>query len=371
VSLPKPRRGEKIEPISCHPYRNYVVTIAEPEEVIWASIKQLCSRNFADRILHDIHSVRDKRTRKAMAHNIKLYIQRAFEFYDVAQNAETATSPLLYYYSFLNLAKALSEIRNPRFHRNPENYRHGITWRPNKYYVVGMHKEKISLTTRGVWHALFEAVSDYRCPAKNPTSIRIKDLFELCPEISDEFGRVFHLATASVFLKDISIFKDQKKKLIWLNILVNREELESISLTTSKFTRSLASYRRVYTEDSEMYKYELKYAKKYIGNNELNIALYDEIKDLNLFTFLENRKITYTFSMQDNLSFKLPQIMVLYTLMFWLGSLVRYDPHSVARLQESQYWLLIDGFMTQSKIWLLEQFEWYFYKTEKTLVSGR
>lgn len=59
--------------------------------------------------------------------------------------------------------------------------------------------------------------------------------------------------------------------------------------------------------------------------------------------------------------------MVLDTLIFWLGSLVRYDPHSVADLQDSEYWMLIDGFMNQSRIWLLELFEWEFYKTETTL----
>jgi len=29
--------------------------------------------------------------------------------------------------------------------------------------------------------------------------------------------------------------------------------------------------------------------------------------------------------------------------------------------------MLIDGFMNQSRIWLLELFEWEFYKTETTL----
>jgi hypothetical protein len=62
--------------------------------------------------------------------------------------------------------------------------------------------------------------------------------------------------------------------------------------------------------------------------------------------------------------------MVLYTLLFWLGSLVRYDPHSVARLQE-EHWMLIDGFMNQSRLWLLDLFEWELYQCETTLYSVR
>jgi hypothetical protein len=63
--------------------------------------------------------------------------------------------------------------------------------------------------------------------------------------------------------------------------------------------------------------------------------------------------------------------MVLYTLTFWLGSLVRYDPHSLSDLMNSRYWELIDGFMNQSRIWLLELFEWEFYKTQTILTSAR
>ena len=67
----------------------------------------------------------------------------------------------------------------------------------------------------------------------------------------------------------------------------------------------------------------------------------------------------------------MPQLMVSYTILFWLGSLVRYDPHSVDALMDSEYWMLIDGFMSQSRVWLLELFEWALYRTETTLWSAR
>ncbi len=57
--------------------------------------------------------------------------------------------------------------------------------------------------------------------------------------------------------------------------------------------------------------------------------------------------------------------------MFWLGSLVRYDPHSIAYLQESKYWMMIDSFMNESRIWLLELFEREFYQRETILKTAR
>jgi hypothetical protein len=96
-----------------------------------------------------------------------------------------------------------------------------------------------------------------------------------------------------------------------------------------------------------------------------------EIRAMNLVTNLQTNELSYVVPIQTNWPIRLPQIMVLYTLLFWLGSLVRYDPHSVARLQEGEHWMLIDGFMNQSRLWLLDLFEWELYQCETTLYSVR
>jgi hypothetical protein len=57
--------------------------------------------------------------------------------------------------------------------------------------------------------------------------------------------------------------------------------------------------------------------------------------------------------------------------LFWLASLVRYDPHSVQYLMDSHYWVLVDGFMSQCRPWLLEQFRWALYNEEMTLTTSR
>ena len=88
---------------------------------------------------------------------------------------------------------------------------------------------------------------------------------------------------------------------------------------------------------------------------------------MNIFSHLCFERINYSISDQRKLPLQFPQLIVLYTLIFWLGSLVRYDPHSVYDLQESKYWLIISGFMNQSRIWLLELFEWELHRTETTL----
>ncbi len=38
---------------------------------------------------------------------------------------------------------------------------------------------------------------------------------------------------------------------------------------------------------------------------------------------------------------------------------------------DSGYWMLIDGFMSQSRLWMLELFEWALYPAETTLWISR
>ena len=40
-------------------------------------------------------------------------------------------------------------------------------------------------------------------------------------------------------------------------------------------------------------------------------------------------------------------------------------------LMDSHYWILIDGIMNQSRIWLLELFEWELFQTETKLSLSR
>jgi YaaC-like Protein len=52
------------------------------------------------------------------------FISQAFDFYEAAQNPRTGTKPLLYYYSFLNLAKAALVTSGLRI---PPAAKHGIS----------------------------------------------------------------------------------------------------------------------------------------------------------------------------------------------------------------------------------------------------
>jgi hypothetical protein len=359
------------------PDESYEGTLGDPEKILWASLRHMCARDVATEVLHDVHNIKRRSDLKKVSNNLKVYIEQAYNFYRAAQQAETATSPLIYYYSFLNLAKALSEIRYPGFHKHPESYRHGLTWKPNKEYLVNLETETVNISTRGVWHTLIEAASGNPVVLSNPLPVKIKELFALCPETSIEFQRTFSKPTRLVELIDAGIFLDTNKKELWIRLSVKKNNLKELKLTRPKFIRLITSkgfyYEQVKSEDYDTWVFESVPTIQYNTKETVVHFKFVEplINPINLFVHMRFDEIGYMVPLQDKLPIRLPQLLVLYTLMFWLGSLVRYDPHSVDNLLESRHSILIDGYMNQSRIWLLELFEWYFYRTDTTLRSVR
>ena len=384
MTLPKPRSGE---PQGFHIYGSYVAesTIGQREQLIWSSIKHLCSSEIALETLRKTYQITDATKRTAIASNIKLYINQAFDFYSSALQASTNTSPLFYYYSFMNLAKAICEIKNPNFHKTQESYHHGLSWHPNSNFIVNMQSEHVNISTKGVWHALYQSISNQQLTVSNPTNLLIKDLFSCCPENSSEYEQCFGVLSKLIELCYPQLICSTNGNQVWIRFSIIPHTLKHRGLSIKKFNNIVSNggdiYRQVLTEDAEhpyLYTFELAIPKTVnLSDETLFYLLKPEIKMMNIFVHPELKSLSpefiglcYYIPVQDHLPLKLPQLMLLYTISFWLGSLVRYDPYSVSYLQDSKYWRIIEGFISQSRLLLLELFEWEFYQCETTLISS-
>lgn len=372
MALPQPRDGESQ---GFHIYRTVIeeATLGAPETLIWSSLRHMGVSEVADYVLFHAHKITGARERQKIVGNLKLYLHQAFEFYDAAKIAKANTAPLFYYYSFLHLAKGLCEISNPRFHQSPECYAHGLTWSPNHDYVVRMPSESVKISTRrGVWHVLWEAIQGQPCVVTSPLSPKIEELFFLNPETSKELQSIYERSPRLIDLIAPDLLFNETRDQIWIRFSVRRDDAKKYHLsrlTLLGMITSGTSYRQVESKEQDLWTFEFEVPKAapFIPDRPPFELVEAEIKAMYLITCQTPIGLKYSIPVQNLLPIRLPQIMVLYTLIFWLGSLVRYDPHSVADLQDSEYWMLIDGFMNQSRIWLLELFEWEFYKTETNL----
>lgn len=373
MALPIPREGEA-QGFHIHRTVSEEWTLGDPETLLWSSIRHMSVSEVADYVLREAHKITSESTRKKTINNLKLYVRHAFEFYDAAQGAKANTAPLFYYYCFLNLAKGLCEISRPRFHQKSECYAHGLTWSPNHDYVVRMPSEAVRVSRRrGVWHALWEAIQGRPCHVPAPVSLKVKELLSLNPETAKELKSIHEERPNLIRLVTPNIFFNEHRDRIWIQFSVLREEAKEFKLTRSRLLEMIVSgtsgYRQVQSANNDLWTFEFRNTKNApYDPDRLPFELVEaEIKEMYPVAYATHKGLEYALPIQRRLPLRLPQIMVLYSLMFWLGSLVRYDPHSVADLQDSEYWMLIDAFMNQSRIWLLELFEWEFYKTETTL----
>ena len=375
MSLPDAREGESL---GFHAYARVSDegTLGDPEQIIWSSIRHVCSRSFAEALAAEVHGVKRKADRQGVARNVKLYVQQSSEFYEAARNARPNTAPLIYYYAFLNLAKALCEFKSPYFHERQECYRHGLSWKPDPKTTVNMLKEAVFLTTRGVWHSLWEALRGAHCSAANPTKLCVRDLFAYCPEISVEFERSFGEGLRTLDLEKPDTLYDKKKRETWIRFSIHRIDFQVNRVSAPASLAQIATPRSGYIEvnsTNEDYRtFQTAKPARVKPSQGIHDALNEDFLGLNLFTHIgREHEMTYFLPVQNKLPLRLPQVIVLYTILFWLGSLVRYDPHSVSYLMDSPAWILIDGFMSQSRLWLLEQFEWAIYQAETTLWLAR
>lgn len=177
-------------------------------------------------------------------------------------------------------------------------------------------------------------------------------------------------------MQNPSVVYDKDVEEVWLRFSVLRQELNirrlSGPMLVAQMKTTQSTYAEVKSKEANTRTYESATARKLGPNGEFWLPLEKEFLGLNIFAhFGSEKEMRYAFPLQNSLPFRLPQLLVNYTILFWLGSLVRYDPHSVYDLMDSAYWILIDGFMTQSRIWLLELFEWALYQQETTLRLAR
>jgi hypothetical protein len=374
MPLPLPRNGESLG-FTVHPDISSEATLGNPETVVWSNINHLCSSSAAGYYLRTAHLVKDRKKRDKMAGNVRLYIQQAFEFYQAASNAKPNTAHLIYYYSFLNLAKAVCEMKIPNFHGRDECYAHGLNWRPNSKSNVVLDRESVRIGRRGVWHVLWECLMREACNPAQGTRLPVKSLFSFCPEITSEFDSLYPRLRPFIDVENPSLRYHEAQKEVWLTFSIKRKALRDRQLSGPELISQMKTDRSTYTEvkseNKALRAYESAMTSK-VRRRGVWMPLQRDILGLNLLTYFgEDRKLVYSFPLQNSLPLRLPQLMINYTILFWLGSLVRYDPHSVAFLMDSPYWILIDGFMTQSRVWLLELFRWTLYQKQTTLHSAR
>lgn len=179
-------------------------TVSEQPNIdMWNHLKFLGNKNNCIKLLSgEIQSTRptfsfDVSDLEKKANQISMCINQASEYFLAANQVSINTSPLLYFYGMLSLAKALIVANKQEVFLEDINY-HGLHSRPiNKDLAAykqnskdwSMEKE-YAITNDGVFKHLTETLDGFSF--QNNSIITFNDVLSICPEISGMYLKYYN-----------------------------------------------------------------------------------------------------------------------------------------------------------------------------------
>jgi hypothetical protein len=255
--------------------------------------------------------------------------------------------PLLLYYSFLNLAKAY--VLSRALVLDLDRARHGIA------EFISPGGTELLDASLPVWPTVannisvfdmfYKAVSGAGLPAA--TSYKLPDLL---PQIVPGH-RLWCAATKEherfVSVHSVSALEDRVGRLLWLNVDFAADDLSRLHLSTAEFltrSRLTGHWREVAIEQTphlpRLRRFEQVTPMPLVRRPSEHLdALVNQLSPLtwaNVLSVPPYRRY-YVHASAGNAAPVLPQLLSMYAVIFYLGSVTRYRPHHFTRILDGPF----------------------------------
>lgn len=264
-------------------------------------------------------------------------------FYQAAEQAPLRSQPLLYYYSFLNLAKiflCLTEGLD-----STKTYQHGIatsvgcntTLDTAEVKIQSLHgSPKISVA-----YHMMTLLGD-KINLTTPTIYSIKDCLRSCVGIHRTFCETSREEETFVRLEGLCCEKRGQSL-----ILTSR-----LRHCTTKKMADLNTMRYAVRQEGDAYLYEETYnMPDYTLRKQQWLDFSNQIKDKGLWSYTDGHE--YRMYIASSRKVKLSSPSIIYAIMFFLGSVTRYNPYFFDTLMDAkEQWLISEFLNTQPKQFL-------------------
>lgn len=299
-----------------------------------------------------------KRKAKKVYKYFLSYVRQAKNYYYSAKQLHPRSAGLLYYYCFLNLAKAALVIKHPEM--GGQKISHGISCLPKDFSKLKTQTVKV-INNEGVFPKLYEWY--FGVPVK-PKSLNIQKLLAYCSDISYQniiagYGECkllqgFYVSQVNKSLNPrigwplIGIASFNKCKLYPKSMEKIYQNFEKVTLP------ELAGREYFNTENYQLSAFTFFQSKKTFNWISEDIPPALECRDLVLETLghlLQTNYYSTNFDYYVSLPYlstnQLPmdETIAIYLIMFYLSNLVRYNPHFLEELLSKKEAWIIDSFI--------------------------
>ncbi len=282
------------------------------------------------------------------------FIEQAFEFFEAAANPRIGSRPLLYYYSFLNLAKVVLMLHKVKLSVAPK---HGIyDTRENDRRRLQLQGQKVRIVKCAHNHSeLFpEFVKALGREIQRPHEVKVLSLLRQIPGIHRTFCSVTGEKPSFLPVKRFDLLRNQGH--VFSRVVFSKSDADVHS--TLKTIRSRRSFRKTVkqvqpeTTDGDFWFETGGVAGVRRGTDTAIKRLADQIRQIGVWSILTGQGYRFYLSRIPPREM-LPPLASIYAVMFYLGSITRYKPYDFDRIVSQKFsWLVSEFLSTQPKQFL-------------------
>lgn len=272
-------------------------------------------------------------------------LEQAEYFFKTASNAPIKSQPLLYYYSFMNLAKVAINLDS--YIGNGQKYNHGI----NDSITVTTKLTNAELTlwkSNGVNHSVSEHIlkmledkplSYVRNGRGYSYNVHVKDLLRDCVGISKTYCEIYNCKPIFYKLSNIEIYA-KARKMYFEACICDCDDNVMTNLRTKGYL--------VVKEGDNNYKLTTDCSVRTTSNPTITEKhnLSHKLRDVGVWSYSDgNSYKLYISPVADN---HFSSAAIIYHIMFFFGSITRYHPDLFDEIISArEYWLVSEFLKTQ------------------------
>ena len=284
---------------------------------------------------------------KKKAYECQSYIEQAQEFFLAASGSKVKSRPVLYYYSYLNLAKAFLLHRDITL---PSFPKHGLTERnlnvKERYRFSG---QRISLYGKDAKHfnVAVELIEQLGTNVEKEKKFHISDLMGYIPSVHRTWSIKQSTRSRNGFQprfcpSDFYVYRNGNR--FWVRMTIDKNDPEAtITIREVKRRKSFKGiFKEVRGQEKDERWFETKEetgTKNGIDNAIRRLA--NKVKEINPGYVLAKEGYRFYVPTVETRP-KLPQLAVSYMTMFYFGSITRYSPWDYSKLLSENTWLISD-----------------------------
>lgn len=264
-------------------------------------------------------------------------LEQSKNFYTAAENSPIKSRPLLYYYSFLNLAKVAINL-DKRY--GMTNYLHGISENhQGKFLNSEIKIVKKKNNVKNVSCELMESL-DGTLLASDLT-LNVKKYLAHCVGIHRAYCEIYKSDEIFFRLENYKILRDGKDFYFRAKVIANDENIDLI--------RPLGY--NIIEDNNEFLWEESISTTSYSATRNAYYQLAKQVKSKGIWYFIGNDG--YKMYISKHSIYRHSPEMIIYNTMYFLGSVTRYHPYMFERLfSDKEQWLMSEFLTTQPKQFL-------------------